>query len=350
VHVRTKLTIGAVIGSIVCLLWWRAQTKTPATPGGVRATSSSSAAPEEPTASAAPSASAETATASPAASDAADAATRVLATARWGSRRGELGHDRPQEGNAEGPMSFGVAGKDLVVVDQVNGRFVRYDASGRQVASSEIPNTVQDVAVASNGSLVLLDRLAGKTVTVTDANGHRLGELPLPGDPGTLTGVFVDGTDVYVEREHGALVRIGTTDGQPADEPRQLQGRPSKDGQLLLTATMSGARVVVNAFDRKKEALRFARAVEFASPSHGIVLLDTDARGTIYLGVGSGDPEVAQIACLDEIDGHVLGRVTLPTSHVPEESFRDYVVSPDGTIVYALRGDDGVEYRTARCP
>jgi sugar lactone lactonase YvrE len=197
---------------------------------------------------------------------------------------------------------------------------------------------------------MLLDRLGQKTITVTDPTGHHLGQLPLPADPGTLTGVFVDGKDVYVEREHGALVRVGTVDGSPTSDAKELQGRPSKDGQLLLSAVMSGARVVLNAFDRKKEALRFTRAVDFPRPTHTIVLLDTDARGTIYLGVGSGEPEMANIACLDPNDGRVIGRIAVPTSHVPEEAFRDFSVGADGTIVYAVRSDDGVEYRTARCP
>ncbi|CAN5888527.1 hypothetical protein BH11MYX4_BH11MYX4_38670 [soil metagenome] len=56
------------------------------------------------------------------------------------------------------------------------------------------------------------------------------------------------------------------------------------------------------------------------------------------------------VACLDPSDGHVLGRVSLPLSHTPEESLRDFTVGDDGTIVYAVRGEDGVEYQNATCP
>lgn len=284
-------------------------------------------------------------------------AAAALLKARWGSRDGELGHLRPAEGNAEGPMSFALAGSDVVVLDQVNGRVVRYDAKGRQVSSVAATPTTQDVAIAPDGTTVLLDRLVDKKITLMSPSGRRVGELALPegatGETGLLTGLFVDGEDVYVEKEHGALVRIGTTDGKPSVEPKSLQGRPSKDGALLLSAALTDAAAgltAVNAFDRKAGALRFARQVSFARPAHSIALLDTDAKGIIYLGVWAGPGSQVHVACMDPTDGHVLGRVIVPLSETPEEAFRDFAVRPDGTIVSSYRTDDGVELRTARCP
>lgn len=279
-----------------------------------------------------------------------------LLRARWGSRDGELGHVRGTEGNAEGPMSFALAGTDVLVLDQVNGRLVRYDAKGRQLSSTTTTATTQDVAVAADGTTVLLDRLVDKKITLLDPKGRRVGEIALPesaGETGLLTGLFVDGADVYVEKEHGALVRIGTTDGKPSEEPKSLQGRPSKDGALLLSAGLTDADnglTAVNAFDRKAGALRFARQVSFPRPAHGIALLDTDAKGTIYLGVWAGSGSQVHVACMDPADGHVLARVMVPLSETPEEAFRDFAVRPDGTIVFSYRTDEGVELRTARCP
>ncbi len=276
--------------------------------------------------------------------------------ATWGSRRGELGRDRPAEGNPEGPMSFAVRGRGLYVVDQVNGRLVRYDARGNLLGSSTIPDTVQDVAVGKDGTTALLDRLAGKTVSLTDASGRRIGELPLAGlgDTGNLTGVFIDGKDVYVEQDHGGLVSVGTTDGQPATAPlKELGGRPSKDGSLLLNAALaapSDGKVTLNAIDRSSNELRFARLVQVSRPASAIVLLDTDASGTIYLGVDAGEPETANVVCMAPSDGHVVGRVNLPLSDTPEESFRDFAVDDDGTIVFTLRTEQGATYATARCP
>ncbi|MBS2013102.1 MAG: hypothetical protein JST00_09460 [Deltaproteobacteria bacterium] len=285
-----------------------------------------------------------------------DRAARLLLSAKWGSGDGELGRERPQEGNAEGPMSLTFAGDDLLVLDQVNGRLSRFDKDGKPKGSMRAPNTVQDIAVASDGSVAMLDRLVGKAVTLTDASGRKVGELPLGpkvSEPGLVTGVVVDGKNVYVEKEHGALVPIGTIDGQPPpSDATDLTGRPTKDGQLLVTAGITSKRegkAHVNAVDRKTMALRFARSVSFPRPSHAIVMLDSDARGTIYLGVATGEPTEANIACLDPSDGHVTGRVVVPMSHTPEESFRDFTVAADGTIAYALRTEESVEYRTARC-
>ena len=279
----------------------------------------------------------------------------VVLAARWGSGRGELGRSRPQEGNPEGPMSFARAGDDLLVLDQVNGRVARYDANGKLRGTFEATETTQDLAVAKDGTVVLLDRLADKTVRLVDKNGRPLGALPLPPDrvedPGLVTGVFVDGKDVYVEKEHGVLTRIGSTDGSAAD-PAELTGRPTKDGTLLLMAVLASAEahVTLNAFDRRAGSLRFARVIQFPRPARQIMLLDSDMRGTLYVGVLAGTPQLVHIACLDAGDGRVIGRLSVPTSATPEEAFRDFTIADDGTILLALRTEEGIEYRSAHCP
>ena len=287
-----------------------------------------------------------------------DAGVRALLRTSWGSSSSELGHTRQQEGNAEGPMSFALAGRDLVVVDQVNGRVVRYGEDGRPRSTTSIASTVQDVAVAKDGRMLLLDRLGDRAITLVDASGRPSGRLSLEAagitEPGMVTGMFVDGANVYVEKEHGALVRVGTTEGAPA-EPGEgsLVGRPSKDGTLLVTATIAskgGGRVVVNAVDRKTAALRYARQLTFPRPLDALALLDTDDRNVVYVGAVAGGPGRVTVACLDPSDGHALGFVVVPHSTTPDEAFRDFAVGGDGTIVYALRSESGVEYLTARCP
>lgn len=346
---RTLLWIfalAALLAVVVVIRLAGSEKKT--NPGGAFVTSSTSA--ETPRVRSEPSASART-SATVATSPSGDASPSSVAvvSARWGSADGELGRKRPQEGNPEGPMSFAVSGDELVVVDQVNTRVVRYDRRGRMLGTAEAPPTVQDVAIAGDGTLALLDRLVGKNVTLTDARGHKIGVLPLSGvDPGLTTGLFVDGKDVYVEAEHGALVRVGSTDGATSS-PGELSGRPSRDGALLLTAGITSSRegrAFVNAFDRKKEQLRFARALELARPIRSIVLLDSDARGAIYFGAAAGPGNAAHVMCLDPSDGHVLARAVLPLSETAEESFRDFSVSPDGAIVFAVRAESGVEYRS----
>jgi hypothetical protein len=357
VQPRTKITAGAAVVVLAALLLyrsaWRSEAPAPSAPAILASAPTFDAEP--------PRAPTGVATASPIASEApleasAPAGSRVLLSARWGGGREQLGHDRPQEGNPEGPMSLVLAGRDLLILDQVNGRLARYDANGRLVRTIDAPATAQDLAVAKDGTVAMIDRLVGKAVTLVDANGRKLGELPLTPrlpEPGLVTAIVIDGKDVYAEKEHGALVLLGTTDGTPAGESAQLAGRPTKDGALLLTAGFAQkpqGLAYLNAIDRKTTTLRFARQIAFPRPSHALVLLDSDAKGTIYLGVAAGDPGDAHVACLDPGDGHVLGRVALPLSHTPEEAFRDFTVGDDGTIAFAVRTDEGVEYRTTRCP
>lgn len=315
----------------------------------VATSATASAAPTETTPSASPD---EPLGAVVAANDAAAAPTHLV-TAHWGSRRGELGRSRPQEGNPEGPMSFAATRDGLVVLDQVNGRLVRYDKNGQVKGTQTIADTVQDVAVGKDGTVALLDRLGEKNVSLTDSSGKPIGKLSLgSGDPGLVTGVFVDGNTVYVEEGHGGLTGIGTTDGQPLSSPATLGGRPTKDGALLVTGTLTAneGKLTVNAIDRASGTLRYARVVGMPKPSLFIVMLDSDDRGVVYAGVAAGSPEAANIACLDPGDGHVIGRVVLPVSSEPEETFRDFSVEGDGTIVYAIRTADGVDYATAHCP
>ena len=284
------------------------------------------------------------------------AARDGLIVASYGSRPGELGRDRPEEGNPQGPSSLAFAGRDLIVLDQVNERGVRYDANGKVIGVFDAPSTAQEIAVAPDGKMALMDRLGHKVVTLTDPSGKKIGELPLKGETGLYTGVFFDGNDVYAEKEHGALVKLGSTDGAEADEhATTLQGRPSRDGTLLLGASLASSatgKIAVNAYDRKTNALRFARVIRVAPPAETILLLDTDARGVIYVGVRNGDPDAneATIACLQPSDGKAIGRVTVPLSTVPEETFRDLTVSNEGVIAYAVHGEEGVTYRTTRCP
>ena len=353
-HTRTKTIIGGTIGLCIAALLYRFTSGSSDDAKSHETRASDAAAepawPSEPTPSAA--------TFAPVASAATDAGERshLLFHARWGSGRGELGRDRPQEGNPEGPMSLVRSGTDLLVLDQVNGRLARYDANGRLLSTSDAPTTAQDLAVGKDGTVAMIDRLVDKSITLVDANGKKIGDLPLGSklpEPGLVTGVFVDGSDVYAEKEHGALVLIGSTDGSLAGGGPQLSGRPTRDGSLLLTAGIASkgaGRAYVNAMDRASQTSRFAVQVSFPRPAEAIVLLDSDARGTIYLGLAAGDPPDATIACLAPNDGHVLGKVTLPLSSAPEESFRDFAIGDDGTITFAVRTEDGVDYRTSTCP
>jgi hypothetical protein len=251
-------------------------------------------------------------------------------------------------------MSFTVE-KDgsLLVLDQVNGRLVRFGARG----PASIPvsqRAPQDVAVAPDGSLAVLDRLGDRSVALLGPEGQVRGELPIEGpsvrEGGGVTGVFVDGHDVYVEREHGQLVRVGDTDGHPDPTQPTIPGRPSRNGLWFLLAGLVDARAgraYLTEIDRATSQNRFTRELDVGEPLWSLVLLDSDLAGTIYVGFQVA--EGLRLACVDGASGEVTGEAELPASPMPEESFRDLVALDQGGVLYAYRTEQGQKFLVATC-
>ncbi len=291
----------------------------------------------------------------------------VFAKFGWGSGSENLGRDRPEEANPEGPMSFAVDAQGrAVVLDQVNGRLLRLGEDG--AVKDEVPLTVraaQDVAVAQDGTLAVLDRLADRTVAIHDETGKLLGELPVAGrgidEPGGVTGLFIDGEDVYLEREHGALVKVGDTQGRPDSERPEIPGRPSRNGKFFLNAGLidaAGGRLYVNAISRPEQDHLYTRELQLGVPLLAILALDTDLQGVVYVGLlvelpGATADEASRfnvrLVCLRGEDGAPLGQAELPATTLPEESFRDFAIQNEGGVLYAYRTEAGVEYRRADC-
>src|SRR5262249_38516369 len=146
------------------------------------------------------------------ASDGGNSAIWVAISSPWGGQDlAHLGREHPEEGNPMAPMSFAIDARGrALILDEVNGRIVRYGADGRPETSFPMDRpTAQDIAAASDGSTAVLDRFGTQEVAIYDQNGALRGAVPLAGDSiedtGEITGLFVDGKDVYVEREHGPL-------------------------------------------------------------------------------------------------------------------------------------------------
>jgi len=277
-------------------------------------------------------------------------------TLGWGSGDHDVGRSRPEEGNPEAPMSlaFDAAGNTLVL-DQVNGRLLRIGKDGRSTAISLPLQSPQDVAVAKDGTIAVLDRLTDKGIALIGADGKVMSTLPLEGkgvdETGGLTGVFIDGKDVYVEREHGTLVRVGDTSGNSDALRPELPGRPSKDGRLLLSAGITESqtgRLFMSAIDRATDEHLFTRELRMGMPVYAILLLESDAAGTIYLATaaempGSGDPIPAVfLTCLSPNDGQPIHTVQLPANTAADETFREMTVAPEGGVVYAYRTESGM--------
>lgn len=291
----------------------------------------------------------------------------VLGTYGWGSGEDQLGRDRPTEGNPTAPMSltFDREG-NAVVLDQVNGRLVRLGPDGKALGT--IPLTVQsaqDVAIAEDGTIAVLDRLADKTVALHDPTGTPIGNLTLQGkgleQGGLSTGLFVDGDSVYVEAEHGPLIRVGGLDGTSDTERPQLPGRPSRDGKAFLSANLGprgSSKVYVHSVDRASRQHRFSREYLLPLPVLSIMMLDSDASGVIYVAVSGEEPHPPEevrpkhwvrLLCLDALDGAPLGTADLPSNAMPEETFRDFAVPDSGGVLYSVRTPEGMTLQRYTC-
>jgi hypothetical protein len=280
----------------------------------------------------------------------------------WGGGSGALGRDDPGEGSPSAPMSFYVDHEGhMYVLDQVNGRIVRFGADGKVDANMQIDRlTAQDMAPTNDGGVAVLDRFGGHDVGLYDANGNLTGSLPLVGegidDEGDVTGVFVDGDDVYAEVEHATLVKVGDTSGNVAASRDELPGRPSRDGESFLKAGIidpDAGRVYVVSNVRPSGEMRFTRELRFGAPTYQLLLLDTDLSGTIYLAAEvqeeGGEGSIVSLQCLDKNNGEPIGSAVLPANVSPEETVRDLAVLDEGGVVYAQRTADGITYEKYNC-
>ena len=285
-------------------------------------------------------------------------AGQVVATFGWGNGDGNLGHSRPDEANPEAPMSLTVDALGQVwILDQVNERLVKLDRSGKRVGT--VPLTVQsaqDVVVAADGTAMVMDRLVDKAIALIGPDGKPRGELPLVGkgllESGASTGLFTDGKDVFVEREHGDSVRVGNTSGEASKERPEIPGRPAGDGRTYLTAGIVDGRsgtVMVTAIDREPQQHRFTRQFSLGQPVLALNALDADRSGIIYLGTvlelpgSTAEAPQFQIAlvCLDPLDGRPLGQTRFPANSMPEETFRELTVLPEGGVLFLERTPGG---------
>lgn len=175
-----------------------------------------------------------------------------------------------------------------------------------------------------------------------------------------MTGLFVEGKDVYLEYEHRDVVRVGDTGGKVDSERPVLPGQPTRDGRYLVSVLLKPVRrdqVVVNSYARPSLKLRFAQAVSVGAPVEAVVALDTDRNGVIYLGLWvrrsverSTRGEIAgKLVCLSQEDGRVLGSADLPVSNMPEETFRTMSALDTGGVLWSTLSKEGPSYQVYRC-
>ncbi len=286
------------------------------------------------------------------------ARARAVLSAAWGGGAGQLGHRSDPESVTEGPMSFFVDGRGVVVLDNVNRRIARFDTHGHPLPPIALDtDAAQDLARARD-RIGVLDRLHDKRVTLYDSDGTTRATLPLAGpgigEPAAVTGLFGDRDGaLYIEREHGAWLRLADPSGAADPSRAAAPGRPTRDGRFVSAAIVDRAagRARVSLFAGAEDPAAWQATVDFGAPLMFLALLDSDAAGRIYIGAHTGREATAPpYAIGDESltlvaltpDGSEAGRLTLPAPPPREESFRDLYVGDDGTIYWMRRTTAGV--------
>ena len=288
----------------------------------------------------------------------------VVVRASWGSEPGQLGRRDADESAPEGPMSFTVApGGDVWVLDQVNFRLVRFDADGRFGEAIDVGSeTFQSLALGAGGELVLVDRLAARTVRVLASNGTWLGEVPLEGigipEGGGTTAVFARDDGVWIEYDHRRAVRVLDAQWRDPFYRRELPGRPVGPGAVRGVAWREGPAVVgLQLFDGAAEVPRSETMLRFDEPVRRIVELAGDAQGDVVLAVhvATEDPEGGHAVLHEAFEVLVLDsalverrRIVTAPSVGPWEQTKELEVSGDGTIWQMAFDEDGVEVRRWR--
>jgi hypothetical protein len=284
---------------------------------------------------------------------------RTLRTLSWGSKEGQIGLPEEDEAHGETPLRLAAGAGGLALLDNENQRVVRLGEDGQPRGGVRLPvSHARDVAVTKDGSLLLLDGDGSQAVLVTPSGAPR-GKLPIPsGLAEKSRSLLVSGNDVYVESYKGVLTRIGDVSGNADPNPADAPGLPTREGRGFVTARIanpeSGA-VHVYAIDRGSLAQRFSREISPRIFVEGIFLVDTNAAGTIYIGVTGAVPGApaestsAQLICLEPEHGEILGTVDLPV-RVGPEAILDAKALDAGGVVYSVFTKQGVRVERHDCP
>lgn len=277
----------------------------------------------------------------------------VVLRAPWGSGPDALGARGGDESAEEGPMGFAVApGGDVVVLDQVNARAVRF-RKGRAVQVTPLgSSTFQDVALGPRGELVLLDRLVERVVRVVDGAGRTVEQVSLEGagvpEGGGVTALLARPDGVWVEYEHRRSVRVLDAALAPVVDREPVGGRPVGGADLLASVKLRGPHdVQVATVDRATDVIRAEAVLSIPEQVLRVVHVDADARGDTLLALavaGQGGDESLLLVWLDRRLA-VKSRTLAPLPVGTREQFKEVELAPDRSVYQVVLLPQGVEVR-----
>lgn len=260
---------------------------------------------------------------------------------------GRLGRLDGDESAPEGPMSFTVSPYgELFVLDQVNERLAVYGPDGAFLQGLTLPApTFQDVEVTESGVLVVLDRLARRSLLLLSPDGKTLSEEAIEGEGvpegGAVTGMFAETDGLWLEVGHQVRVRVLDADLRRGDRKTRA-GRPTGEPGLSVGAALDGAGGAALWLEDEADGTILAeRELVFPREVARIAWVEADGLGRLVAALhlwtwSADDPRrvAHEETAILVLDGW-LGRVTeLRSPHVATrwEQFRELKVTEDGAI------------------
>jgi len=280
----------------------------------------------------------------------------VVLHATWGALGATVGRFDAQEGAPEGPMSFAVyPNGELLVLDQVNFRLVRFGSGGTLLGETPVPaNTFQELEIRDNGLVVLLDRLARRSLYVMTEAGSPIREVGIEGtgipEGGGVTAMLGESDGIWLEFDHTSRVHMLDAKLQPVAR-REVRGRPYGASAQLLGELdqQGGARVwledAVSGNVLERTQLNVGHRID------RIIWLATDQSGNVHgqFHLMDEDPLDPTHISFEQVLGirfdaslHENGRFTSSYVIRELEQFREFRVMPDGTTYQMVFEDGGM--------
>lgn len=208
----------------------------------------------------------------------------------WGSGGAMIALRDGNESSPEGPMSFAVASSgDVYVLDQVSSRVVHFRPDGSVVGEVALPgDTFQDIEIAPDGRLLVLDRLVRQSVLIADETTGASREVPILGEHisegGAVTALLARADGVWLELEHRLSVRILDDRLDPC-ERTVVTGRPSAAAGRTLVAALDGAGGALVEWVSREGAVVQRLPITAEGPIARIAWLEDDARGSLMIAL-----------------------------------------------------------------
>ena len=281
---------------------------------------------------------------------------RTLVHVPWGPGDWQAGRKDADESAPEGPMSFTVSGQgDIYLLDQVNMRILTFNALG--APAGQVPvhsDTYQDIEVGADGTIVLLDRLAGRCLTVMDAAGTPISRTGIEGgaipEGGGVTAMFLGHDGVWLEYEHRYLVRLLDGTLAPAAQ-RVFPGRFAATVPRAVRAQrLTSTSAQIETFDSSTGSLVHRTVLGFSTRLQRIVWIEPDRHGNIFMmfhlfeeldPVTVAHEEVAAFVATEDMQT-ITPLFSTPNTIREWEQFREFRVLHDGSVLQMAFMDDGV--------